>query len=42
MADQFFETFRSVVEGPTEEVENDDGAEEGEKKKGWLGRLVSG
>ena len=38
MADQFFEEFRNAVQGPLEEVE---GSEEGEKKKGWLGRLVS-
>lgn len=38
MADQFFEEFRNAVQGPLEEVE---GSEEGKKKKGWLGRLVS-
>ena len=38
MADQFFEEFRNTVQGPSEEVE---GSEDSEKKKGWLGRLVS-
>ncbi|NCV12702.1 MAG: carbon monoxide dehydrogenase, partial [Rhodobacteraceae bacterium] len=38
MADQFFEEFRNAVQGPSEEAE---GSEDGEKKKGWLGRLVS-
>ena len=38
MADQFFEEFRSVVQGPSDVT---DDFEEGEKKKGWLGRLVS-
>src|SRR6056300_7236 len=38
MADQFFENFQNAVQGPLEEAE---GSEEGEKKKGWLGRLVS-
>ena len=38
MADQFFEEFRNAVQGTSEEAE---GSEDGEKKKGWLGRLVS-
>jgi hypothetical protein len=38
MADQFFEEFRNAVQGPSEEAE---GSEGGEKKKSWLGRLVS-
>ena len=38
MADQFFEEFRNAVQGPSVEA---DGTEDGGKKKGWLGRLVS-
>jgi hypothetical protein len=42
MADQFFENFQNVVEGPADEgAETDmaDGGEEASNKKGWLGRL---
>ena len=38
MADQFFERFQEVVEGPKE----DDAPEEVAKKKSWLKRLVKG
>ncbi|PYG34749.1 CoxG family protein [Pelagimonas varians] len=40
MADQFFNNFKAAVEGP---AEDGDTAEEatGEKKKGWLKRIVS-
>ena len=38
MADQVFEGIRKAGQGPSEGAE---GSEEGEKKKGWLGRLVS-
>jgi len=38
MADRFFAQFQEIVEGEGEEVE--DGAEESEKKKGWLKRLI--
>lgn len=37
MADQFFERFQTVVEGPAE-VDGD--APEAEQKKGWLKRIV--
>ncbi|WP_424931993.1 CoxG family protein [Amaricoccus macauensis] len=46
MADQFFENFKSQVEGPqvpaedsADEPAEDVAAGEPEKKKGWLGRL---
>jgi len=41
MADQFFENFRTAVQGPPpgEEVAGE-GSAEGEKKPGWFGRLV--
>ncbi len=38
MADQFFQKFQSVVEGPEEGAED---GEDTEQKKGWLKRLVS-
>jgi len=40
MADQFFSNFQQAVEGPAEDstVEESEG---GEKKKGWLKKLVS-
>lgn len=38
MADQFFETFQTQIEGPSKEA--DEPAEEG--KKGWLKGLVGG
>ncbi len=40
MADQFFETFREVVEGPAEDTE-DTSSDAAPKKKGWLRKLVS-
>lgn len=40
MADQFFENFQNAVEGPKEpDAEADAEGGDGEKKKGWLGRL---
>ena len=48
MADQFFESFRSAVEGEDEqsdatEVSTGGGVGEDEpKKKGWLGRVIGG
>ncbi len=39
MADQFFNNFKDAVEGPSEEGEASE--ETGEKKKGWLKRIVS-
>ena len=42
MADQFFENFQSVVEGPADEgseVAEAEGTDEASKKKGWFGRL---
>ncbi len=40
MADQFFENFRDVVEGPSEETE--DASDDAEpKKKGWFRKMVS-
>ena len=42
MADQFFENFQNVVEGPADagdEAEVAEGSEEAPKKKGWLSRL---
>ena len=40
MADQFFETFREVVEGPAEATE--DASNDAEpQKKGWFRKLVS-
>ena len=40
MADQFFENFQNVVEGPAEdEAATADSTEEAPKKKGWLSRL---
>ena len=39
MADQFFERFRTAVEGPREDIENTD---EAARKKGWFKSLVSG
>ena len=42
MADQFFSNFQSAVEGPQDaDAEDGDNAETGEKKKGWLKKLVS-
>ena len=38
MADQFFEEFRNVVQGLSDDS---DESEDSEKKKGWLVRLVS-
>ncbi len=40
MADQFFQNFQDVIEGPADADEAVDG-EGGEKKKGWLKRLVT-
>lgn len=40
MADQFFETFQTVVEGG-DDAEEPEAAEAGEVKKSWLKRLVS-
>lgn len=40
MADQFFETFREVVEGPAEDTD-DTSSDAAPKKKGWLRKLVS-
>ncbi len=46
MADQFFANLQQVLEGPAEEDGEDaaedsaEGAENAEKKKGWLGRLT--
>lgn len=45
MADEFFTRFQAAVEGPAEEAEESvaetsEGGE-GEKKKGWLKRLIS-
>jgi hypothetical protein len=44
MADQFFAKFQETVEGPAPEGEGpedgDAAAPEGEKKKGWLKKLV--
>jgi hypothetical protein len=37
MADQFFDNFKTAVEGPAEEVDPDAPVEE--KKQGWLSRL---
>ena len=40
MADQFFENFRDVVEGPSEETE--DASDDTEpQKKGWFRKMVS-
>jgi hypothetical protein len=42
MADQFFENFQNVVEGPADEAAGAGtavGTEEAPKKKGWLSRL---
>ncbi|MEL6618263.1 MAG: carbon monoxide dehydrogenase subunit G [Pseudomonadota bacterium] len=39
MADQFFERFRTAVEGPQEEIETANGEA---PKKGWFKSLVSG
>ena len=45
MADQFFERFQQAVEGPAEPDAEDAleeaDAEDGEKKKGWLKRVLS-
>ncbi|SMX34574.1 CoxG family protein [Actibacterium lipolyticum] len=44
MADQFFDRFQQTVEGPAEETVAEAAeapAEEGEKKKGWLKRIIS-
>lgn len=42
MADQFFANFQQAVEGPGEDAQDSgDAAEGGEKKKGWLKRLVT-
>ncbi|GFE64227.1 CoxG family protein [Litoreibacter roseus] len=44
MADQFFTNFQEALEGPAEQepdAEVADGAETGEKKKGWFRRMVS-
>lgn len=42
MADQFFANFQQAVEGSEDTGETtDDPAEGGEKKKGWLKRLVT-
>lgn len=40
MADDFFERFQAAVEGPAEPEPEGDGSEEGEKKKGWLKRMI--
>lgn len=42
MADQFFESFQAAVEGPAPEgaTPDDATAQGGEKKKGWIKRLV--
>ncbi|MGH1413435.1 MAG: CoxG family protein [Pelagimonas sp.] len=40
MADQFFTNFKEAVEGPAQEGETTE-EESGEKKKGWLKRIVS-
>jgi carbon monoxide dehydrogenase subunit G len=46
MADEFFSRFQQTVEGPAEGEDDESVAEtaeggEGEKKKGWLKRLIS-
>lgn len=40
MADQFFNNFKAAVEGPGEDGETAEEAT-GEKKKGWLKRIIS-
>ena len=42
MADQFFETFQGVVEGPEEEQDAPAAEGKAEAKKGWLGRFKRG
>lgn len=43
LADQFFENFQSVIEGPAEAQPDETGAAEGnEKKRGWLKRTFGG
>jgi uncharacterized protein len=43
LADQFFENFQQVVEGPLEDTDTGEEAVEGqeEEKKGWLRRLFT-
>jgi carbon monoxide dehydrogenase subunit G len=43
MADEFFERFQQTIEGPAEptnEIAEGEDPEGGEKKKGWLNRLI--
>ncbi|MFL4470228.1 CoxG family protein [Tateyamaria armeniaca] len=40
MADQFFSNLQDTLEGPAEPEAEADAPEDGEKKKGWLGRLT--
>ncbi len=42
LADQFFENFQEAVEGPTEPAAPEDitDAATGEKKPGWIGRMM--
>ncbi|WP_373050176.1 CoxG family protein [Thalassovita aquimarina] len=39
MADQFFERFQTVVEGPSETGEDTEPGAEGEQKKGWMKKV---
>ncbi len=41
MADQFFERFQQVVEGPAEAAD-DDAPKTDSEKKGWLNRVIGG
>ena len=40
MADDFFERFQTTVEGPPEPEGDGAVADDGEKKKGWLSRII--